>query len=86
MNGIESMRPAEKICRRFAGASYAAEFRYAMWFDAVFVKGFDDLRRDCIVTASGAERGIRALVVGYRETEPVGISGRRSGWLNRCRH
>src|SRR5215471_14246819 len=77
MDTIEAMRAAQEISRRFARAADAAQFRDTVRLDAVFIKCLDQLRCDCIVAASCAESGVRALIVGDRETQSICILWRR---------
>src|SRR5205085_7204292 len=86
MHAVEAVRAAQEICRRFAGAADAAQLCDFVRLNAVFVKRFDDLRCDRIVSATRTERRIGALIFVHWDSESVDIPRRGSRWLHRARH
>src|SRR5262249_59305132 len=52
-------------------AADARELRHPMRFEVRLEGGLNDAGGDGVVSAAGAQRGLGAVVVGARETDPV---------------
>ena len=71
VHGVEAVAVGEEIVRRLRRAADAGELGDAMRLDRELEAGLDDGGRDRVVTAAGAQRRHRALVVAAREAERV---------------
>src|SRR6185437_16175055 len=72
MHAVEAVRRTEEICRRLRRAADAREFGDAMRRQIELETGLDDGGADRIMTAAGAQRRDRALVIAMGEAELVG--------------
>src|SRR3984957_19581408 len=87
MHRIETVRAVHEVGRAFGRAPYAAQFGDVLGLDAHVIHGFDNALGNSIVAATGAERGLSALVIDDAEADAVDFRF-RSFWFcgRRSRH
>src|ERR1700721_4122389 len=71
MHRIETVRAVHEVGRAFGRAPYAAQFGDVLGLDAHVIHGFDNALGNSIVAATGAERGLSALVIDDAEADAV---------------
>src|SRR3984957_7482468 len=87
MDRIETVRTVHEVRGAFGRAPNPAQFGDALRLDAHVVHGFDNALGDCIVAATGAQRGLPAFVIDDAEADAVDFRF-RSFWFcsPRSRH
>src|SRR5277367_963265 len=71
MHAVEAVALAQKIVRRLGRTSDAGKFRHAMRLDSQLETGLDQRGADRVVSATGAQRRDRALIVAMREAQGI---------------
>jgi hypothetical protein len=79
VDAVEAPGLVEEVGGCFGGAADAGVLADLVGLDVHFEGGVDELGRDAVVAAPGAERGLGTDVVLFGEAELVGGSGRRGG-------
>lgn len=82
VGGVEAVGAVQEIGRRLAGTTDSAQFCNVVRLDAQFVKRFDDLTCDRVVSAAVAESGRATFVVRQGQTDAVCALG----FGCRCNH
>src|ERR1700735_5317901 len=87
MDRIETVRTVHEVRGAFGRAPNTAQFGDVLRLDAHVVHGYDNALGDCVVAATGAQRGLPALVIDNAEADAVDFRF-RSFWFcsRRSRH
>ena len=76
VDGIESVRCAQEICRALARAADARQLDDLGRVDAHLEERVDNALGDGVVAAAGAQRGLAAAIRRDIDTEPIGLLAR----------